>query len=239
MKTAPLGMLEMICSRCLIALPEGTRAVSDAKPVTIALDDGTHVSGLLQAPTNARACYVLAHGAGAGMTHAVHGGGRDGACGARHRDLALPVPLHGERRQAARSAEARARGRARRRRRSRAPAAEASADRRRQIVRRPHDLAGAGRARHCPACAGSRSSDFRCIRPDARRRIAPSISFDVQIPMLFLQGTRDQLALLDQLEPLCKALGQRATLALFRTPIIPSTCRRGPAARMRRSAPTC
>ena len=39
--------------------------------------------------------------------------------------------------------------------------------------------------------------------------------FDVQIPMLFLQGTRDTLATLDQLEPLCEALGRRATLKLF------------------------
>jgi predicted alpha/beta-hydrolase family hydrolase len=39
--------------------------------------------------------------------------------------------------------------------------------------------------------------------------------FDVQIPMLFLQGTRDRLASLDQLEPLCKDLGSRATLKLF------------------------
>ena len=43
---------------------------SDAKPVTIAVDDATRVSGLLQAPKDARACYVLAHGAGAGMNHA-------------------------------------------------------------------------------------------------------------------------------------------------------------------------
>jgi alpha-beta hydrolase superfamily lysophospholipase len=33
--------------------------------------------------------------------------------------------------------------------------------------------------------------------------------------MLFLQGTRDTLAALDQLEPLCKKLGRRATLKLF------------------------
>ena len=39
------------------------------KAVTIAVD-GTHrVSGLLLAPKAARCCYVLAHGAGAGMTH--------------------------------------------------------------------------------------------------------------------------------------------------------------------------
>ena len=39
--------------------------------------------------------------------------------------------------------------------------------------------------------------------------------FDVQIPMLFLQGTRDTLASLDQIESLCKKLGKRATLKLF------------------------
>ena len=37
----------------------------------------------------------------------------------------------------------------------------------------------------------------------------------VRIPMLFLQGTRDALATLDQIEPLCAALGPRATLTLF------------------------
>lgn len=40
-----------------------------AKAVTIALAGAPPVSGLLQAPPDARACYVLAHGAGAGMTH--------------------------------------------------------------------------------------------------------------------------------------------------------------------------
>jgi predicted alpha/beta-hydrolase family hydrolase len=39
--------------------------------------------------------------------------------------------------------------------------------------------------------------------------------FEVTIPMLFLQGTRDNLASLDQLEPVCKQLGKRATLTLF------------------------
>ena len=40
-----------------------------AQPVTIALDAGQRVSGLLCRPDDARACYVLAHGAGAGMAH--------------------------------------------------------------------------------------------------------------------------------------------------------------------------
>ena len=38
---------------------------------------------------------------------------------------------------------------------------------------------------------------------------------DVEIPMLFLQGSRDNLATLDQIKPLCKKLGRRATLNLF------------------------
>jgi len=40
-----------------------------AQPLTIVVDSGERVSGLLQAPMSARACYVMAHGAGAGMTH--------------------------------------------------------------------------------------------------------------------------------------------------------------------------
>ena len=39
--------------------------------------------------------------------------------------------------------------------------------------------------------------------------------FEIEIPMLFLQGTRDALATLEELEPVCQALGSRATLRLF------------------------
>jgi len=39
--------------------------------------------------------------------------------------------------------------------------------------------------------------------------------FDVQVPMLFLQGTRDALADLTLLEPIVKRLGARATLEVF------------------------
>ena len=85
-----------------------------AEPITIAGDHDIHVSGLLQTPPQARACYVLAHGAGAGMTPSVHGRGRRGARGARHRDFALSVPLYGTRQQAARPAAPRACGGARR-----------------------------------------------------------------------------------------------------------------------------
>ena len=42
---------------------------ANPQPVTIAVDDTQRVSGLLQTPPAARACYVMAHGAGAGMAH--------------------------------------------------------------------------------------------------------------------------------------------------------------------------
>ena len=41
----------------------------DLSPVTISVDDAHAVSGLLSVPPRAHACYVLAHGAGAGMSH--------------------------------------------------------------------------------------------------------------------------------------------------------------------------
>src|SRR5215475_15270081 len=44
-------------------------SATDAEPVPIAINDTRRVSGLLQLPADARACYVLAHGAGAGMAH--------------------------------------------------------------------------------------------------------------------------------------------------------------------------
>ena len=39
--------------------------------------------------------------------------------------------------------------------------------------------------------------------------------FDVEVPMLFLQGSRDALADLSRLEPVVKKLGSRATLEIF------------------------
>jgi len=43
---------------------------SDPKPIAIPVEGGKPVSGLLQVPADMRACYVFAHGAGAGMQHA-------------------------------------------------------------------------------------------------------------------------------------------------------------------------
>src|SRR5689334_10852756 len=43
--------------------------MADSQKVTVLLDSGDTVSGLWLAPRSARACLVLAHGAGAGMAH--------------------------------------------------------------------------------------------------------------------------------------------------------------------------
>ena len=51
-----------------MSAPRSSAALT-ARPVTIAVDVATTVSGLLQVPPNAWACYVMAHGAGAGMAH--------------------------------------------------------------------------------------------------------------------------------------------------------------------------
>src|SRR5262245_29058134 len=76
--------LRIQCEKCRVALHpcgtcghqlEGTMEMTQAEPkpepMTIAVGATRRVSGLLLAPASApaRACYVLAHGAGAGMTH--------------------------------------------------------------------------------------------------------------------------------------------------------------------------
>ena len=175
-----------------------------AEPVSIAVGDNVTSPACCKRRRGARACYVLAHGAGAGMTHPFMAAVADGPRRARHRDAALPVPLHGARQQAARSAEARACGGARRGRRGARRTAGAAAVRRRQVVRRAHDLAGAGR---CAAAGRARPGVPRLSAASGRSKPSRERGehlFDVHIPMLFLQGTRDALAELDQLEPVCK-----------------------------------
>src|ERR1700739_114832 len=48
---------------------QAAKTPSATERVGIAVSEGLRVSGLLQTPARARACYVLAHGAGAGMAH--------------------------------------------------------------------------------------------------------------------------------------------------------------------------
>src|SRR5215831_13376223 len=51
-------------------MPRGSgRCSTVTQRLTLAVEGGARVSALLELPAAARACYVLAHGAGAGMEH--------------------------------------------------------------------------------------------------------------------------------------------------------------------------
>lgn len=178
---------------------------------TIAVDDAASVSALLMRPPGARACVVLAHGAGAGMTHPFM---EAVAAGLAERDLAtlryqFPYIERGSKR----------------------PDTPAIAH---ATVRAAMDEA----ARCCPGLplvAGGKSfgarmtSQAQAIAPLSGVRGLVFLGFplhpagkpsidraahlaDVKIPMLFLQGTRDTLAELKLLEPVVKSLGKKATL---------------------------
>jgi uncharacterized protein len=186
----------------------------DAERVMVTVDDTRRVSGLLQAPPKARACYVLAHGAGAGMDHPFLA-----AVAAELQERGIATLRYqfpymesgGKRPDPPKLAQAAVR----------AAMAEAS----RLLPGLPLVAGGksfggrmtsqAQAASPLPGVRGLAFLGFP-LHPAGR----PSHDrgdhlFDVHIPMLFLQGTRDALAELQELEPLCEALGRRATLRLF------------------------
>ncbi|HEY2968535.1 MAG TPA: alpha/beta family hydrolase [Casimicrobiaceae bacterium] len=184
------------------------------QPLTIAVDDAQRVSGLLQTPREARACYVLAHGAGAGMAHpfmaaVANGLAERGIATLRYQ---FPYMEHGSKRpDAPKLAQATVR----------AAVAEAS--------RRLPELAlfaggkSFGGRMTSQAQAASPLSEVRGLiflgfplhpagRPSDERG---AHLFNVQISMLFLQGTRDALADLQLMQTLAGKLAARATLKLF------------------------
>jgi uncharacterized protein len=189
-------------------------AIAAAKPVAITVNDATRVSGLLQVPPKALACCVLAHGAGAGMDHPFMRAVSDGLA---HRALAtlryqFPCMERGGKR----------------------PDPPQLA----QVAVRAAVAAAFGLLPGLPLIAGGKSFGGRMtsqaqakaplagvrglaflgfpLHPAGRpSRERAAHLFDVKIPMLFLQGTNDKLAALDELEPLCKSLGKRTTLKLF------------------------
>jgi predicted alpha/beta-hydrolase family hydrolase len=172
------------------------------------------VSGLLQNPPAARACYVFAHGAGAGMTHpfmaaASAGLFERGVCTLRYQ---FPYMEKGSKRPEVPSvAHATVR----------AAVAEAS--------------------RRCPTLplfAGGKSFGGRMTSQAQAQDPLPSVQglafvgfplhpagkpsddrakhlFDINIPMLFLQGDKDKLAEPLLVERLTKELGSRASVRVF------------------------
>ncbi|HXO70321.1 MAG TPA: alpha/beta family hydrolase [Bradyrhizobium sp.] len=175
------------------------------------IENATSVSALLLRPDNARACFVFAHGAGAGMSHPFM---ETVATGLSDRGIAslryqFPYMEKGSKRPDA-------------------PAVAHAAVR----------AAVKEAARCCPGLpliAGGKSfggrmtSQAQAIAPLASVRGLAFLGFplhpagkpsvaraahlsELKIPMLFLQGTRDDLAEMTLLEPVVKGLGGLASL---------------------------
>jgi predicted alpha/beta-hydrolase family hydrolase len=185
---------------------------AEAQPVSFAVGEGT-VSGLLVAPPKATALYVLAHGAGAGMAHPFLGALSE-ALAARHvatLRYQFPYMERGSKRpDSPRIAEA--------------AVAAAVAEAARLAPKLPLFAGGksfGGRmtsqaAAHglLPQVRGLVFVGFPLHPPGAPADTRGDHLADVKVPMLFLQGTRDEFADLSLLKPLVARLGKRATLHL-------------------------
>ena len=172
------------------------------------------VSALLTKPAQARACFVLAHGAGAGMTHAFMAAVASGLAERNITTLRYQFPYMEKG--------------------SKRPDPPGIAH---TAVR----AAVAAAAQHCPGLpliAGGKSfgarmtSQAQSTAPLPGMRGLAFLGFplhpagkpsderarhlaDVRVPMLFLQGTRDALAYLALLRPVIERLGDRASLRVF------------------------
>jgi predicted alpha/beta-hydrolase family hydrolase len=182
--------------------------------VAITVNDTQRVSGLLQAPPDARACYVLAHGAGAGMRHPFM---TDIANGLAERGIAtlryqFPYMEQGSKRpDAPKLAHATVR----------AAVIEAS-----RLLPELALFAGgksfggrmtsqAQAVSPLPGVRGLVFLGFPLHPPAQPSDDRAKHLFEVQIPMLFLQGTRDEFANAPLLQAVLERLGARATLKPF------------------------
>ena len=184
------------------------------QPITFAVEGGQPVSGLLQTPPSARACYVLAHGAGAGMAHPfmasiAHHLSERGVATLRYQ---FPYMERGSKRPDSPKVATGA---------VRAAVAAAS----RLVPELPLFAGGksfggrmtsqAQAALPLPGVRGLIFLGFPLHPPgepgDARAEHLPQ----VKIPMLFFQGSRDEFAELALLQQLGARLGSRATFWMF------------------------
>ena len=175
---------------------------------------GTTVSALLQSPPAARALYVFAHGAGAGMTHPFMAAFANGLA---EREIATLRYQFPSMEKGARRPD---------------PPAIAHAAVRAAVA------AAAGAAPGLPLVAGGKSFGGRMTSQAQAAAPLPNVQGlvfvgfplhpagkpaderaqhlqQVALPMLFLQGTRDELADLALLRPVLDRLGERATLTVF------------------------
>jgi predicted alpha/beta-hydrolase family hydrolase len=187
---------------------------ADLQHVSISLDEEHRISGLLQVPPGARACYVLAHGAGAGMNHPFMTAVANGLVERSIATLRYQFPYmeRGSKRP------------------DPPPIAQLAV--RAAAVEAAHLLPGLTLFAGGKSFGGRMTSQAQAAAPLPKVHGLAFLGFPlhpagrpsaergkhlsgVQIPMLFLQGTRDELATLDLLEPLVAELGPRTTLKLF------------------------
>jgi predicted alpha/beta-hydrolase family hydrolase len=184
------------------------------QPIIISISEGQTVSGLAQIPRESKACYVLAHGAGAGMSHPFMTSVANGLAERGIGTLRYQFPYMEQR--------------------GKRPDPPKVA----HTAVRAAVLEAAHLCPELPLFAGGKSFGGRMTSqaqaimplPGVRGLIflgfplhpagKPSEEraehlFEVKEPMLFLQGTRDELALLPLLESVCQKLGERANLKLF------------------------
>ena len=183
------------------------------RPKALKIEVGSgQVSGLLVTPEAPRAAYVFAHGAGAGMTHAFMEAvaqelGERGIATLRYQ---FPYMEQGGKRPD--------------------PPKVAHAAVRAAVAKAKQLLPGTPLVAGGKSFGGRMTSQAEALGPLGVRGLAffgfplhaagaPSSDraahlFDVRVPMLFLQGTRDALAELSLLKPLAKKLGKVATLHL-------------------------
>jgi uncharacterized protein len=185
----------------------------NAEAVTLDVDGAQPVVGLLVRPPDAVACYVLAPGAGAGIEHPFMSACAEGLAklGIATLRYQFPYMQRGSRRpDPPETCHATARA-----------AVGYANDLRPALPLIAGGKSFGGRmtsqAQALDALPGVRGLAFMGFplhpaqKPSATRA---RHLHDVEIPMLFLQGTRDQLASVDLLQPLMHALGSRATLHL-------------------------
>ena len=193
---------------------EFVKATLEPRDVTIAVDAGRQVSGILLAPDQARACYVFAHGAGAGMRHPFMASIANelAARGIATLRYQFPYMEQGSRRPDA-PALAHATVRA------------AVADAKQRLPTCALFAGGksfggrmtsqAQASEPLPGVCGLVFLGFPLHPPGKPSDERAAHLADVRIPMFFLQGTRDDLADLSLLRPVVEHLGSYAELATF------------------------
>jgi uncharacterized protein len=189
--------------------------LTDSEELSIEVDGATHVPGLLRRASGARAMLVLAHGAGAGMRHVFLA---DVAYGLAQRGIdtlryEFPYMSRGSRRPdsppvchaTVRAAVAAAR--------QIAPAVPIIAGGKSFGGRMTSQAQASGAL---PEVRGLVFLGFPLHPPKEPSAARAAHLARIEIPMLFLQGTRDEFATQAHLMPVIESLGARARLEWLR-----------------------